>query len=130
MIKPCKIVVVGDGRAGKTALLISYRENKFPEDYVPTVFDKYDTQLVMDDPSGKTTIQPVDTAGQEEYKSITLEIGRNPNRPLTLSDMVVASWVDEMKREEEQEKKKAKKEQRQAWRSEQRRRKDRFVNKR
>jgi len=36
-----------DNTLGKTSLLMSYALDKFPEDYVPTVFDNYVSVLVM-----------------------------------------------------------------------------------
>lgn len=72
-----KIVVVGDGGCGKTCLLVSYAQNKFPEVYVPTVFENYVTTVQA--PNGKTIELALwDTAGQEEYDRL---------RPLSYPDV-------------------------------------------
>jgi len=60
-----KLVAVGDGAVGKTSLFISHTTNRFPTEYVPTIFDAYAVSIMI----GEDTycLGFWDTVGQEEY---------------------------------------------------------------
>ncbi|KAF8457650.1 ras family-domain-containing protein [Terfezia claveryi] len=63
-----KLVVLGDGGVGKTALTIQLCLNHFVETYDPTIEDSYRKQVVIDGAS--CMLEVLDTAGQEEYTAL------------------------------------------------------------
>ena len=63
-----KAVVVGDGAVGKSSMLITFTENRFPHEYVPTVFDNFTTSYQLDEQLFGIGLW--DTGGQEEYSRL------------------------------------------------------------
>lgn len=63
-----KIVIMGPGGVGKSALTIQLVQSQFQEDYDPTIEDSYRKNIVLDDES--CLLDLLDTAGQEEYTAM------------------------------------------------------------
>jgi len=58
-----KCVNIGDSGVGKTCVLVSYTENEFPDEHVPTAFDNFRSIETYD---GKTiNLNLWDTSGQD-----------------------------------------------------------------
>ncbi|CAE6424823.1 unnamed protein product [Rhizoctonia solani] len=61
----CKLLVTGDNPCGKICLLLTFAKGKFPEVYVPTIFDNYVADTEVD---GQRVELALDhTSGEENY---------------------------------------------------------------
>ncbi|NXV03171.1 RHOF protein, partial [Cettia cetti] len=100
--KEVKVVIVGDGGCGKTSLLMVYAKGSFPEQYAPSVFEKYTTSVTVG--RKEVTLNLYDTAGQEDYDRLRPLSYQNTNVVLicydvmnpTSYDNVTAKWYPEV----------------------------------
>jgi len=63
-----KVIMVGSGGVGKSALTLQFMYGDFVEEYDPTKADSYRKKVTLDDEECQIDI--LDTAGQEEYAAI------------------------------------------------------------
>jgi len=63
-----RVVVIGGGGVGKSALTIQFVKNHFILEYDPTIEDSYRKQIRVDDETA--VLDVLDTAGQEEYSAM------------------------------------------------------------
>ena len=73
-IKEYKLVVVGGGGVGKSALTIQFIQSHFVDEYDPTIEDSYRKQCVIDEEVALLDI--LDTAGQEVCTESTAFLSR------------------------------------------------------
>lgn len=63
-----KVIIVGSGGVGKSAITLQFMYDEFVEDYEPTKADSYRKKMVLDQEEIQVDI--LDTAGQEDYAAI------------------------------------------------------------
>lgn len=63
-----KVIMVGSGGVGKSALTLQFMYDEFVEDYEPTKADSYRKKIMLD--NHEVQIDILDTAGQEDYAAI------------------------------------------------------------
>ncbi|KAL3067027.1 hypothetical protein OYC64_016889 [Pagothenia borchgrevinki] len=63
-----KCVLVGDSAVGKTALLVRFTSETFPENYQPTVFENTGVEVYMD--GVQINLGLWDTAGNDNFRQI------------------------------------------------------------
>lgn len=63
-----KVIVIGSGGVGKSALTLQFMYDEFVEDYEPTKADSYRKKIELD--GAEVQIDILDTAGQEDYAAI------------------------------------------------------------
>ena len=100
---PLKLILIGDGRVGKTSIINKYINNKFNEGEEITVSSSYIEKIQIIN-SKKYKFSIWDTAGQEKFNSITPIYYRDAKGVLLVYDITnlnsfsrVKKWREELK---------------------------------
>ena len=98
-----KYVIVGDASVGKSNLLLRYTHGQFREEYQLTIGVEFGSNnITIDDNIYR--VQIWDTAGQENFKSITRSYYKNSACALIVYDITsrisfesITNWIDDCK---------------------------------
>ena len=66
------VILVGDSGVGKTHFVTSFVKEKPPTNIGPTIGMEFSSKTLLLDNGQKAKMQIWDTAGQEQYKSMTI----------------------------------------------------------
>jgi len=102
--RDAQVVLLGEGRVGKTSLLLRYVENTFSETQTPTVQATYLSKRVALENDGAATLNVWDTAGQERFHALGPIYYRDADAAVLVYDITdsdsfdrVKSWVKELR---------------------------------
>lgn len=100
-----KYIIVGDSCVGKSCLLLRLSQNKFENTHDVTIGVEFGTYTHMMDDGNSLKLQIWDTAGQENFRSITRSYYRNSVCALVVFDITkhesyknVAGWINDIKK--------------------------------
>jgi len=89
-----KLVTLGAGGVGKSALLLRFVKSEFAAEYDPTIEDSYRKQVVVDDKVAFLDI--LDTAGQEEYAAMRSQYMRSGEGYILVYSIIKRETFDEL----------------------------------
>lgn len=94
--KNFKIVTLGDGRVGKTSLIMKFVDKTFEESTSPTINASYlEKEVLVNNTSVRLLIW--DTAGQERYKALAPNYYRQAKGAILVYDITDKSSFDRVK---------------------------------
>ncbi|MFW9971501.1 MAG: GTP-binding protein [Candidatus Odinarchaeota archaeon] len=85
-----KLVVFGEGEVGKTAIINSFMQNQFPEEYLPTIGNKTTKKEYIIEQNGNTIrllISIWDTGGKRSYNPFNQIIYKNIDMAILVFDL-------------------------------------------
>ncbi|EFJ35899.1 rab family GTPase [Selaginella moellendorffii] len=101
---PFKVVLLGDGRVGKTSLVLRYVNNQFSDSQSATIQASYLTKRLSVD-GAVATLSIWDTAGQERFHALGPIYYRDADGALLVYDIMdrdsftrVKNWVKELRK--------------------------------
>ena len=97
-----KYIIIGNPSVGKSCMLTQFLNNKFIEDYEVTVGIEFGAKTIDLEDFSKVKLQIWDTAGQENFKSITKTYYRSAAVAIVVYDITskdsfeaISEWVNE-----------------------------------
>jgi len=93
-VEEYKLVVLGGGGVGKSALTIRLVTDNFLDEYDPTIEDSYRKQVMIDEEMALLDI--LDTAGQEEFSSMQDQWMRDGKGFLLVYNIISKDTFDEV----------------------------------
>ena len=103
VIKKIKILLLGNTSVGKTSFILKYANNYFQEEYLSSIgIDFIVKEIIIKDIKYKLILY--DTAGQERFKSLSLNVLKNADGVILIYDITdvksfqsISEWIKNVK---------------------------------
>ena len=96
-----KIITLGETAVGKSSFIIRYAQDKFSSNYISTLGLDYRQRKIKLEDGREINLRLFDTAGQERYKSISVNLIKKANGILLIYDITnkdsfnsIGKWME------------------------------------